>query len=330
MLFLNSLQNNIFWKNPCKHFCSCKSRRNTKFDILHWRKWMPDVSPLRNVKFCMPLTFTAAKVFVNIFSRKYYFANCLEITLAGAKFWTLCCANKHPVGTLATVRWVRERISSDVQLTLHLSRERWHNWGAPPIPENIVSGSMMAWIPRQWIWNVCRSRAAPKRLDNISLCLDHEWTVNMRCSINCSKAAKTVLSSVCDPLHKKCVWLSTITRAIFEHCNISIAQWGQKEPWMWLQSLGHSSVMWCHCEQTWDTLIQCGIRCAGTPRGYSNFLQMEKTTQRNRSHTGLGYSMSVHSGIALHSNVCGFGATFNALFILFGQWRCWNIRKWPR
>jgi len=39
----------------------------------------------------MPLTFTAAKVFVNIFSRKYYFTNNLEITLAGAKFWTLCC-----------------------------------------------------------------------------------------------------------------------------------------------------------------------------------------------------------------------------------------------
>ena len=89
MLFLNSLQNNIFWKNLCKDFCSYKSRRNTKFDILHRRKWMPDVSPLQNVKFRMPLTFTAAKVFVNIFSRKYYFANCLEIILTGAKFWTL-------------------------------------------------------------------------------------------------------------------------------------------------------------------------------------------------------------------------------------------------
>jgi len=52
---------------------------------------VPDVSPLRNVKFRVPLTFTAAKVFVNIFSRKYYFTNNLEITLAGAKFWTLCC-----------------------------------------------------------------------------------------------------------------------------------------------------------------------------------------------------------------------------------------------
>jgi len=39
---------------------------------------VPDVSPLRNVKFRMPLTFTAAKVFVNIFSRKYYFANNLR------------------------------------------------------------------------------------------------------------------------------------------------------------------------------------------------------------------------------------------------------------
>jgi len=52
---------------------------------------VPDVSPLRNVKFRVPLTFTAAKVFVNMFSRKYYFTNNLEITLAGAKFWTLCC-----------------------------------------------------------------------------------------------------------------------------------------------------------------------------------------------------------------------------------------------
>jgi len=52
---------------------------------------VPDVSPLQNVKFRVPLTFTAAKVFVNIFSRKYYFTNNLEITLAGAKFWTLCC-----------------------------------------------------------------------------------------------------------------------------------------------------------------------------------------------------------------------------------------------
>jgi len=92
MLFLNSLWNNIFWKNICKDFCSCKSQRNAKFDILHRQKWVPDVSPLQNVKFCVPLTFTAAKVFVNIFSRKYYFTNCLEITLAGAKFWTLCCA----------------------------------------------------------------------------------------------------------------------------------------------------------------------------------------------------------------------------------------------
>jgi len=32
-----------------------------------------------------------AKVFVNIFSTKYYFANYLEIILAGAKFGTLCC-----------------------------------------------------------------------------------------------------------------------------------------------------------------------------------------------------------------------------------------------
>ena len=91
MLFLNSLRNNIFWKNICEGFCSCKSQRNAKFDTLHWRKWVPDVSPLRNVKFRVPLTFTAAKVFVNIFSRKYYFTNNLEITLAGAKFWTLCC-----------------------------------------------------------------------------------------------------------------------------------------------------------------------------------------------------------------------------------------------
>jgi len=94
MLFLNSMQNNIFWKNLCKDFCSCKSQRNAKFNILHRRKWMPDVSPLQNVKFHVPLTFTAAKVFANIFSRKYYFANCLEITLAGAKFWTLCCESK--------------------------------------------------------------------------------------------------------------------------------------------------------------------------------------------------------------------------------------------
>jgi len=42
----------------------------------------------------MPLTFTAAKVFVNIFSRKYYFMNYLEITLTEAKFWTLCCAKR--------------------------------------------------------------------------------------------------------------------------------------------------------------------------------------------------------------------------------------------
>ena len=91
MLFLNSLRNNIFWKNICKGFCSCKSQRNAKFDILHWWKWVPDVSPLQNVKFRVSLTFTAAKVFVNIFSRKYYFTNNLEITLAGAKFWTLCC-----------------------------------------------------------------------------------------------------------------------------------------------------------------------------------------------------------------------------------------------
>jgi len=95
MLFLNSLRNNIFWKNICKGFCSCKSQRNAKFDILHWQKWVPDVSPLWNVKFRMPLTFTAAKVFVNIFSRKYYFTNNLKITLAGAKFWTLCCANTY-------------------------------------------------------------------------------------------------------------------------------------------------------------------------------------------------------------------------------------------
>jgi len=88
MLFLNSLRNNIFWKNICKGFCSCKSQRNVKFDILHWRKWVPDVSPLRNVKFRVPLTLTAAKVFMNIFSIKYYFTNNLEITLAGAKFWT--------------------------------------------------------------------------------------------------------------------------------------------------------------------------------------------------------------------------------------------------
>ena len=54
---------------------------------------MPDVKPLRNVKFRVPLTFTAAKVFVNIFSRKYYFSNNLEITLARAKFWTLCCVS---------------------------------------------------------------------------------------------------------------------------------------------------------------------------------------------------------------------------------------------
>jgi len=91
MLFLNSLRNNIFWKNICKGFCSCKSQRNAKFDILHWQKWVPDVSPLWNIKFHVSLTFIAAKVFVNILSRKYYFTNNLEITLAGAKFWTLCC-----------------------------------------------------------------------------------------------------------------------------------------------------------------------------------------------------------------------------------------------
>ena len=94
MLFLNSLWNNIFWKSICKDFCSCKSQRNAKFDILHRPKWVPDVSPSQNIKFCLPLTFTAAKVFVNIFSRKYYFMNYLEITLAEAKFWTPCCAKR--------------------------------------------------------------------------------------------------------------------------------------------------------------------------------------------------------------------------------------------
>jgi hypothetical protein len=67
MLFLNSLQNNMFWKNIYKDFGSCKSQRNAKFDILQRRKWVPDVSPVRNVKFHNPLTFAAAKVFVNIF-----------------------------------------------------------------------------------------------------------------------------------------------------------------------------------------------------------------------------------------------------------------------
>jgi len=52
---------------------------------------VPDVSPLRNVKFCTSLDFATAKDFVNIFSTKYYFTNYLEITLAEAKFGTPCC-----------------------------------------------------------------------------------------------------------------------------------------------------------------------------------------------------------------------------------------------
>jgi len=57
-----------------------------KCDILQWQKWVSDVSSLRNVKFHIPLTFTAAKVVVNILSGKYYFTKYLEITLADAKF----------------------------------------------------------------------------------------------------------------------------------------------------------------------------------------------------------------------------------------------------
>ena len=63
---------------------------------------MPDVSPLRNVKFCISLDFAAAKDFVNIFSTKYYFTNYLEITLAEAKFGTPCCVNQLLVGLFWT------------------------------------------------------------------------------------------------------------------------------------------------------------------------------------------------------------------------------------
>jgi len=68
MLFLNSLRNNILLEKIfTKTFCHRKSQRNAKFEILQRQKWAPDVSPLRNVKFCIPLDFAAAKDFVNIF-----------------------------------------------------------------------------------------------------------------------------------------------------------------------------------------------------------------------------------------------------------------------
>ena len=49
---------------------------------------------LWKIKPCKSSNFAAAKVFLIIFSRKYHFANYLEITLAGAKLWTLWCVIK--------------------------------------------------------------------------------------------------------------------------------------------------------------------------------------------------------------------------------------------
>ena len=128
MLFLNSL-----WKNICKDFCSCKSQRNAKFDILHR---VPDVSPLRNVKFRMLLTFTAAKVFVNIFSEKYYFTNCLKITLAEAKFWPLCCADWNQLWLVRTLElWLptnsnQSQSGLTVNLFVHLTDPLVSSWNS--------------------------------------------------------------------------------------------------------------------------------------------------------------------------------------------------------
>jgi len=91
MLFLNTLRKNIFWKKYLQRLLELQKSKKCEMWYFATAKEVPDVSPSQNVKFRIPLTFTAAKVVVNILSGKYYFAKYLEITLADAKFWTPCC-----------------------------------------------------------------------------------------------------------------------------------------------------------------------------------------------------------------------------------------------
>jgi len=75
MLFLNSLRKNI-----CKDLCSCKVEEM-------WNSiFCTGQSGCLMFHLCEMSNFTCLRL-----SQKYYFTNYLEITLAGAKFWTLCC-----------------------------------------------------------------------------------------------------------------------------------------------------------------------------------------------------------------------------------------------
>jgi len=56
---------------------------------------------------------------------------------------------------------------------------------------------------------------------------------------------------------------------------------------------------------------------------------MAMVIQLHRGHIGLGYPMSVHSGVTSPSNVRGFGVTFNSLSILAGQWNVETFENGP-